>query len=197
MELFCKEVEGIYRLKVAFETLYTSVFLVETEKGLVMLDCATCDGDVKDRIIPALEKMGHQLSDLYALVLSHDHGDHNGGLEYILSLVPEMKVITGEHDFGNGVSIYRLPGHTAGCIGLLDERTHTLITADGLQGAGIDAYRTYVEDKEGYLQTIRKIENDERIENILFAHAYEPWYKENMFGRKAVLESLKECLKYV
>ena len=30
MEDFVKETEGIYRLKVAFETLYTSVFLVET-----------------------------------------------------------------------------------------------------------------------------------------------------------------------
>ena len=197
MEDFVKETEGIYRLKVAFETLYTSVFLVETTLGPVMVDTATGAGDVKDSILPALERHGLKLDDLYAIVLTHSHEDHSGGLEYILSLAPQMKVITEVCDLGEGVSLYALPGHMTECIGVLDERTHTLITGDGLQGAGIDAYRTYVEDKEGYLQTIRKIEEDERIENILFAHAYEPWYKNCMMGRAAVLDCLKDCLNYV
>ena len=44
---FLKEQEGIYRLKVPFEDLYTSVFLVETPQRLILVDCATTDDDVE------------------------------------------------------------------------------------------------------------------------------------------------------
>ena len=43
---FEKVIGGIYRLKVPFDTLYTSVFLVTGESGAVMVDCATTDYDV-------------------------------------------------------------------------------------------------------------------------------------------------------
>ena len=60
---FSKEVERIFRLKVPFEDLYTSVFLLRTEQGNVLVDCATYASDVEDYIIPALKKMGLSITE--------------------------------------------------------------------------------------------------------------------------------------
>lgn len=37
---FHKEIDGIYRLKIPFDTVYTSVFLLETDEGDILVDCA-------------------------------------------------------------------------------------------------------------------------------------------------------------
>ena len=63
-EDFYKEREGIYRLKVPFGAVYTSVFLIETEEGDVLVDCATTKDDVDERIIPALQRLGKNISDI-------------------------------------------------------------------------------------------------------------------------------------
>lgn len=55
---FLQEQKGIYRLKVPFDDLYTSVFLVVTPQRLILVDCATTADDVELCIIPALEQMG-------------------------------------------------------------------------------------------------------------------------------------------
>jgi len=61
MSEFYKETDGIYRLRVRFDKIYTSVFLIQTENGLILVDCATTDEDVDLCIIPALRKMGYVL----------------------------------------------------------------------------------------------------------------------------------------
>ena len=48
-----------------------------------------------------------------------------------------------------------------------------------------------------YLKTIEKVKNDTRIQNILFSHAYEPWYQDVIFGRENVCDCLKKCIEYV
>ena len=75
-KLFQREAEGIYRLKVPFEDLYTSVFLIISEEGRFLVDCATNAYDVDKVILPALEKMGFGLCDISAIVVTHRHGDH-------------------------------------------------------------------------------------------------------------------------
>ena len=64
---FMREQEGIYRLRVPFEELYTSVFLVVTPQRLILVDCATTDDDVEHCIIPALKEMGRELCDIDAI----------------------------------------------------------------------------------------------------------------------------------
>jgi glyoxylase-like metal-dependent hydrolase (beta-lactamase superfamily II) len=194
---FFEVVKDIYRLCVPFESLYTSVFLIRTERGDVLVDCATTQRDVDECIVPALKALGLSLTDLCYVVVTHDHGDHAGGLERILSLSPDIEVIREARELFCGVSTYALPGHTDNMIGVLDVRTLTLISGDGLQGAGIDKYRTSVPLVSAYKSTIDKIRRDERIENVLFSHAYEPWYKDAVFGRETVLLSLDQCLEYV
>ena len=197
MKKFNEEIENIYRLKVPYFSVYTSVFLVKLGKGLLLIDCATTDEDVDGIIIPALRELGYELSDVDFLVLTHRHEDHAGGKNRILYHTPNVKVIEKPCEIDCYVSIYEMPGHTKDFIGVYDKRTKTLISGDGLQGAGIKQYRTSLEDKEGYLETIERIRADENIENVLYSHEYEPWYENSALGRERVLACLSDCLDYV
>ena len=194
---FIEEAAGIYRLKVPFDNLYTSVFLVTAEGKNVLVDCATTKEDVEEYILPALKSMGVELCDIDTLVVTHEHGDHAGGLPYILALAPQITVVTDVRHLAKGVSTYPLPGHERNFVGVLDERTHTLISGDGLQGAGVGKYRCYLADKAAYVNTLEGIRQDARIENLLFSHAYEPWYENRISGRENVLACLTECAQYI
>ena len=83
------------------------------------------------------------------------------------------------------------------CIGVLDERIRTLITCDGLQCAGVDKYPCSTDDRDAYLATLERLRFDERVENLLFSHAYEPFCVDRMRGRESVLECLAKCAEYV
>ena len=194
---FCKETENIYRLKVPFDNIYTSVFLIESGEKRFLIDCATTAEDVDGCIVPALEEFGCALTNIDSLVISHKHHDHAGGLTRVLVIAPDIKVVTDVRELCDGISTYSLAGHTTDCIGVFDGRTGTLITADGLQGAGVDKYRCNINDKAAYLKTIEKIKMDEKIKHILFSHAYEPWNQDFISGRKNICECLKACIEYV
>ena len=84
MNAFYKETEGIYRLRVPFENIYTSVFLLTAAERPILVDCATTASDVDECILPALAALGYALSDIGAIVLTHRHADHAGGLARIL-----------------------------------------------------------------------------------------------------------------
>ena len=196
-ERFEKVIGEIYRLKISFETVYTSVFLVVSESGAVLVDCATTSADVDGYILPALADMGYKITDLEAVVITHNHGDHAGGLERIMFHAPNIEVIREACALFDGLETYPLYGHAREMIGLFDSRTGTLISGDGLQGAGVDRYRAYAEDKAAYFATLERVRGDERIENLVFSHAYEPWFEDCVFGREGVLDALKECKKYI
>ena len=194
---FYREIDGIWRLCVPFFTVYTSVFLIDTPDGYVLVDCATTDDDVDGYIIPAIKELGISLSDIKKIVITHDHSDHAGGLSGIQYHIPHVEVVREVKELCDGVSTYPLPGHTKDFVGVFDSRTGTLISGDGLQGAGIKQYRTMLADKEGYKETLERIRLDERIKNVLFSHEYEPWYKNGVRGRENVLIILSDCLEYV
>ena len=116
----------------------------------------------------------------------------------MLELNSNIIVITKySSNFINELSLYKLSGHVINCIGVFDKSTKTLITGDGLQGAGVGKYRTSICDNNEYLKTIQNIKNDKNVENILFSHAYEPWLKDGAFGRNEIETILEDCKKYI
>ncbi|MBR2387178.1 MAG: MBL fold metallo-hydrolase [Clostridia bacterium] len=194
---FYKETDDVYRLRIPFENLYTSVFLIIADGKKMLVDCGTTANDVDTFIVPLLAELGVTLTDIETLVLTHKHGDHAGGLARVCEIAPNIEVVTDVRVLTGKISTYPLAGHTDDSIGVLDEKSHTLISGDGLQGAGVDKYRCNVKNKEAYLKTLERIKNDGRIENIFFSHAYEPFYKDFVLGRSAVENCLSECKKYV
>ena len=195
---FEKIIGDIYRLKVPFYSVYTSVFLIKKQEASILIDCATYSSDVDDYIIPALQELNLQLKDVNYLVLTHNHSDHAGGKARILELVPTIQVVekVGKHII-NGINAVELKGHTLDCIGVFNEDTNTLISGDGLQGHGIGKYRCSLASKEEYLKTLKNIEENKNIQNILFSHAYEPWYKDSAFGREEIEKCLLDCKNFV
>ena len=146
--------------------------------------------------MPALSIHGLRLEDIAYLILTHNHGDHIGGKTRALELAPNIEIVQANRPISlNGITMYEMKGHTLDCIGVFDQHSRTLISGDGLQGAGVGKYRCSLESKDEYIKTIEKIRRDKRVENILFSHAYEPWNKDGAFGREEVEKCLQDCRK--
>ena len=197
MHSFERIIGDIYRLKIPFDNIYTSVFLIENGKESMIVDSGASARDVDEYLIPALSELGISLDGISTLVLTHAHRDHAGGLARILEYNSNAEVITEPTRISDAISTYPLSGHCEDSLGVFDRRTRTLISGDGIQGAGVGKYRTIIQSVTAYLETLNRIKNDTGVENILFSHAYEPWYRDSVFGRTAVLECIDECHKYV
>ena len=205
MEKFVQLTTHIHRLWVPFEIDRTSVFLINTDDGDILLDAATTAADVNERILPALAEMG---CTPVCLVMSHNHGDHAGGMPHLAAHFPDAivcgaseaalakmpgatRLLRDGDTLPGGIVYYAMPGHSADSIGLYDPRTKTLLSADSLQQGGVAKWGTGLALPKRYLETIERI-GGEDIENIIASHSYVPCGS-TAFGRDAVAVMLAEC----
>ena len=189
---FIEEEKDVFRLKIPFETVHTSVFLLKSVKGYILVDSGSCDDDIDKFVLPALKELDLSVSDVNYIIITHNHGDHAGGKRRLLELNTQMEVIKNNGDL-NDVEIYPMAGHTEDFIGVLHLPSGTLISGDGLQGDGLDKFRRSIANEKAYLSTIERIEKDNRIKNVLFSHCFEPCFKYGVKGRDEVNEWLKIC----
>lgn len=180
--------KNITRIRIPFEKIYTSAFVVTTDKGVALLDCGTTLVDVKGYIAPTLQKMG-LIPDV--IVASHCHADHVGGMPHLAALYPDAKLAMVSETYAARFSenrrqilrdgdvllgclrVMHFPAHSGDAIAILDERTRTLLTFDCLQAQGIDRFGTGLSDIAEYINSIERI-SEEEIENIVTSHEYAP-----------------------
>ncbi len=187
-----------------FEDIYTSVFALLNGNKLIIFDTATTESDVKTVILPAINILGIEPD---FIVCSHQHGDHCGGMRYLLKAYP--KAVAALYDknieykghktvhLNDGdilldrFMVLNLKGHTKDSIAFYDLKNKTLISADCLQLNGVSKYGTGVSDYNDYIETLKRVKSL-RINNIIAAHDFVP-LGNSAFGSCAVDEYLKEC----
>ncbi|KAF5228053.1 hypothetical protein BFJ70_g6344 [Fusarium oxysporum] len=62
---------------------YVSAWAYDTGYGLVLIDALDNQDEIEKILVPDLEKLGYQGSDIKHLIITHEHIDHFGGAKYI------------------------------------------------------------------------------------------------------------------
>lgn len=106
-----------------------------------------------DAINDALTMMGLMPTDVRHIILTHNHGDHVGGLGELEGAMTNATVYAGEGDIGAirssltlsavndgdeifGMGVVGTPGHTVGSISVFDTDTGLLVAGDAINGDG-------------------------------------------------------------
>ena len=163
----------------------------------MLVDSGAEEGDVDAYILPSLQNFGVDGKALKYLIISHCHGDHSGGAQALLRQFPQMELVIEARALSERFSTLPLAGHTEDCIGVFEKESGSLITADGVQGYGVDKFRCTVQNVEKYLETLERIRLDENVKNLIFSHAYEPWNADCAFGIEEKERCLQASLSYI
>lgn len=202
----------VTRIRIPFLDVYTSVFLIGTEAGYLLFDTATYPTDIAEHLLPALSSLGIRKEALAAVLISHPHRDHAGGLAALLEECPGLSVIAGsdallathggarlsvaaDGDVLFGVlRIVAIPGHTADSIAVLDLRTGTLLSGDGLQLYGLFGsgwWGANITMPQAHLAALERLA-ELPITAIYPAHDYHP-EGDAFIGQAAVARALAAC----
>ncbi len=194
--------EGIYRICIPFENIYTSSFILTENNDAIILDSGSNDEDAQRYIIPEITKLGVSVK---YLVSSHSHGDHHGGINALKKTYPDAvpslfsKRFTDSYILSDGemllgrFQVLNLKGHSEDCLAMLDTKTKTMISCDCLQLQGVGRYPTYINNFPEYTKTLNRV-RELNLETIVASHDYEPLgYIAN--GQSEIEEYLKICKK--
>jgi hypothetical protein len=140
-----------------------NIWAIKTSEGVVLIDTLSNEGDVRQYIVPGLAKFGLKPTDVKYVFVAHSHGDHTGGVPYLRSIAPDIKVGMSELDWvpalrtandfvvtdGMKVTLGDFtitsivtPGHTRGTISFVfpvkDKGTPHMASLFGGQGSPTD-----------------------------------------------------------
>lgn len=211
----CKKInENLYYLRTPYKDIFTTVYFIKTDEGVLLFDAASFDSDVDDYILPALDELGISRDELKYVFISHPHGDHAGGLKRLLFHLPGLTVVSkaekhqveyADHNVINpsdgdillgALRVVVIPGHTVAACGILDTRDLSLISGDALQLYGIfgsGRWGANIRFPAEHLTVIEKLRSME-IDNIYTAHDYHP-VGQFACGRNRVRDALDACVE--
>ncbi|MBR2310310.1 MAG: MBL fold metallo-hydrolase [Oscillospiraceae bacterium] len=204
--------ENIHRITLPYKDIFTTVYTVKTDKGVLLFDAASFDTDLDEYIQPMLDELKITAEDLKYIFISHNHGDHSGGLRPIIERYPNAVILSRSPSLAEKYADYKverredgdtvldvlqivtIPGHTKDSAAILDKRTNTLISGDCLQLYGIfgsDDWASNISHPGLHLEAIAKLRTMD-IENIYTAHDYHPHgFKHE--GKAAVAKVYTAC----
>ncbi len=192
---------GIGRIKIPFENIYTTSFVLTEGNDAIVYDFGSNDSDAERYIIPELEKMKVNVK---YLAVSHAHGDHSGGICAIMKRYPSAELLYMGSRWNNvpakdgeivlnRFKLIHLKGHSDDGMAILDIRTNSLISGDALQVWGVDRWKTYFTDYDVYIETLEKVKLL-NVSTIIASHEYEPCgYIADGYENTAIF--LEECRK--
>lgn len=184
----------IHRLTIPYKDIYTTVLFIKTEEGVVLFDAATFEEDVKEQILPALAELGIEKEEIKYIFISHNHGDHAGGLSWLIEALPHAVILSNSPSLAEKYADHAIqtledreivagclrhiliPGHTADAGGLFDLRTKTLMTGDSLQVYGIygsGKWGANIKYPTLHIPALQKL-HDLDAETLIMAHDYHP-----------------------
>lgn len=200
--------EQIHFFKVPYKDIFVGIYVIQTDKGVVLFDTAACDGDMDNWILPALRQLNVTPTHIF---ISHNHTDHAGGLARAAQLFPEATIITRSDELKqvyakahcpedgemllDTLQVVAIPGHTMDSAALLDLRANTLISGDCLQGYGIYGsgyWYANITFPAEHFAAIEKLRNLP-IHTVATAHDYHPC---GMISRGAeeITQRLDSCV---
>lgn len=204
--------ENILKLTTAYKDIFTTVYLLKAPGGAILFDAASYDEDIEHAVLPMLQQAGIGADTLKYVFISHNHKDHSGGLPRLMQEFPDTCIVSRSETLKETYSQYpflspeegdllldtfrvvTIPGHTADSSALLDTRTMTLITGDGLQQHGIIGsgdWASNISYPAKHLAALKKLRTI-GAEQILTAHDYVPWgYRAD--SAEAVQHMLDAC----
>ena len=204
--------ENIYRMILPYKDIFTTVYVVKTDEGALLFDAATFESDVTEYIAPMLTELSVDADSLKYIFISHNHGDHAGGVPYLAALYPDAVILTrseklceaypnlnvkmmrGGESYLGCLYVHEIPGHSADSSAIYDSRTKTLITGDSLQLYGIFGSQDWGSNigmPAEHLAALSPLYEID-IEEIHTAHDFHP-YGICYVGKEAVKSALDAC----
>jgi glyoxylase-like metal-dependent hydrolase (beta-lactamase superfamily II) len=131
-------------------------FVLYDQSSVVLVDTGFTAGD-GELLVPILTERVTAATDFTAIVLTHGHGDHTGGLQRVRadfpwkvfahvdetrnlaadSIEPDEFISDGARwDVLGGLRFTHVPGHTAGSMAVFHEASGSLIAGDAIVSAG-------------------------------------------------------------
>jgi len=124
-----------------------NIWAIDTDEGIILLDALSSEEDARAIIVPHMEQLGLDPARIRLILVTHEHGDHYGGVPYLRALSGARVAATaaawdsepafgppmparGEDDMilsdgqeitlgDRTITVVETPGHTPGTVSLI------------------------------------------------------------------------------